>query len=512
MPDVGGDIDAASEFPLLQKFRLYLVGKAAFRRHCLSRDEILPKGEGNGVTGFASKAHKAGFLPLGLVPLFLAVFLLADNIEPAGALAASNSARFEGVATCAGSTCHGRAEGNGEIVRQDEIASWQEPSSSTGAHSRAYAALASPRGKKIAANLGLGPATAAPACLGCHATYVSPASQGPRFQTSDGVGCETCHGASSGWLASHYAAPATHASNVANGLTPLERPEVSAKVCLDCHFGSSDTGQFVSHSMMAAGHPRVVFELDLFTALQQHYDVDADYVARKGTPNSVRMWAVGQAEAVRRSTDLFAQDKFGTEGMFPEYYFFDCHSCHREIKDGPQANRTFETNPGRPIPFGLAPYNDENIIMLSAVSRALVPGRAASFDAASKDFHRAMGQGRPQAAAAAQKLRGEAAALSDALAQRSYSGNDAFTVVAAIAGTATSPRFTDYAGSAQAVMAVDTLLNAMVREGRITVGAAAGIRANINRAYGAVRNPETYRPAEFRSALGRAADAIGALR
>ncbi len=472
----------------------------------------MPTGEGNDVTGFAARARRAGFLPLWLLPMILAVFLLVDNAGPAGAQAASSTGRYEGVASCAGSTCHGRAEGNGEIVRQDEIASWQEPSSSTGAHSRAYAALTSPRGKKIAANLGLGPATSAAACLGCHATYVAPASQGPRFLTSDGVGCETCHGPASNWIASHYAVPSTHASNVASGLVPLERPQVSAKICLDCHFGSSDTGQFVSHSMMAAGHPRVAFELDLFTALQQHYDVDADYVARKGAPNSVRMWAVGQAEAVRRSTDLFAQDKFATEGVFPEYYFFDCHSCHRGIQDGPQANRTFETNPGRPIPFGLAPYNDENIIMLSAVSRALVPGRAVSFDAASKDFHRAMGQGRSQAAMAAQKLRGEAAALSDALAQRSYTGNDAFTVVAAISSTATSPRFTDYAGSAQAVMAVDTLLNALVREGRVTVGAAAGIRANINRAYAAVRTPQTYRPAEFRSSLGQAANAIGALQ
>ncbi len=476
----------------------------------------MPIGEGNDVTRHADKVRLAGLVPpwsLPIVlPFVLAAFLLAENIGASVAQAANGNTRFEGVATCAGSTCHGRAEGNGAVVRQDEIASWQEPSSSTGAHSRAYAALASPRGKAIAANLDLGAATSAPACLGCHATYVSPANQGPRFLTSDGVGCETCHGAASGWIASHYAVPATHASNVANGLVPLERPQVAAKVCLDCHFGSSDTGQFVSHSMMSAGHPRVAFELDLFTALQQHYDIDADYIARKGRQSSVRLWAVGQAEAVRRSTDLFAQDRFGTQGVFPEYYFYDCHSCHRAIQDGPQANRTFETNPGRPIPFGLAPFNDENIILLSAVSRALVPGRAAAFDTASKDFHRAMGRGRAQAAAAAQKLGGEAAALSDALAQRSYGRNDAFTVVATIADTVTAPRFTDYAGSAQAVMAVDTLLNSMVREGRITVGAAAGIRANINRAYAAVSTPENYRPAQFRSSLGQAANAIGALR
>lgn len=150
--------------------------------------------------------------------------------------------------------------------------------------------------------------------------------------------------------------------------------------------------------------------------------------------------------------------------------------------------------------------------MLSAVANVLAPGRAAAFDKASKDFHRAMGEGRGEAVAAAQALRGEARALSDALAGRGYDNNDAFTVVARIATAATSDRFTDYAGSAQAVMAIDTLLNALVREGRITEGAAAGIRGNINRAYSAVASPQGYNPPRFRAALGEAARAIGALR
>ncbi|GAA4642969.1 hypothetical protein GCM10023115_09290 [Pontixanthobacter gangjinensis] len=455
---------------------------------------------------------RAKALLLLAAPLLAAAAFLTGSFHASDAQAQAGGATYEGVATCAGSTCHGRAEGNGEVVRQDEIASWQEPSSSTGAHSRAFAALASPRGRQIAASLGLGSATSAQACLGCHATYVPKSRQGARFLTADGVGCESCHGPSSRWLSSHYGVPGTHASNVSLGLTPLENPQVRAKVCLDCHYGSADGNQFVTHSMMAAGHPRVAFELDLFSALQQHHDEDGDYAARKGRTDSVRLWAVGQAEAVARSTDLFSRPGFGTMGVFPEYYFYDCHSCHRQIKDGPQRQLTFETNPGRPIPFGMAPYNDENIIMLSAVARTFAPGRAAAFDSASKNFHRAMGEGRSQATAAAQKLRGEASALSAALAGRAYSGNDAFSVVQMISDTATNPRFTDYAGSAQAVMAVDTLLNAMVREGRITVGAAAGIRANINRAYSAVRSPEVYQPAAFRAALGQATRAIGVLR
>ncbi len=439
----------------------------------------------------------------------LALVFSTGNLAASGALA---SGQYEGVASCAGSTCHGRNEGDGKVVRQDELRTWQEPSNKSGAHARAFAALASPRGQRIAADLGLGKATAAPACLGCHATYAPADQRGDRFLMSDGVGCESCHGASSGWLSSHYAVPASHTSNLANGLVPLEKAQVRASVCLDCHFGSGKPGQFVTHSMMAAGHPRVAFELDLFSALQQHWDVDSDYIERKGRPDSVRLWAVGQAEAVQRSTSLFAKANFGSRGLFPELYFYDCHSCHRPISDGPSGKRTFEPNPARPIAFGYPPYNDENIIMLSAVARVLAPGQAGPFDEASRAFHAAMGQGRPQAVEAAARLNAAAGTLSDALAVRGYPGDTAFTVIGAIAGKAISPRFTDYAGSTQAVMAVDTLLDALVRERRVTIGAAAGIRASINRAYAAVASPETYDPTAFRAALGRAAGAIEALR
>ncbi|KHK91965.1 multiheme c-type cytochrome [Novosphingobium malaysiense] len=426
-----------------------------------------------------------------------------STIAPAGS--------FEGVASCAGSTCHGRNEGDGKVVRQDELRLWQDPSSAAGVHSRASAVLATPRGERIAAALGLGKAESAGACLGCHSTNAPNAARGGRYLASDGVGCESCHGAASDWIATHYTLRASHAGNVAAGMIPLERPQVRAEVCLDCHFGSDRPGQFVTHSMMAAGHPRVSFELDLFSSLQAHYDVDDDYIRRKGRPDSVRLWAVGQAEAVRRSTRLFTKPDLATAGLFPQFYFYDCHSCHRQITDKPNAARTFEANPGRPIPFGNPPYNDENMIMLSAIAQVLVPGEAARFNTAARDFHAAMAKDRQQTVAAAQKLNAAATNLSNVLAARSYSADAAFQVISAITSKAISPRFTDYTGSAQAVMAVDTLLNAMVREGRVTVGAAAGIRAQINRAYAAVAAPEHYDPRAFRAALGKAAQSIEAL-
>jgi len=426
--------------------------------------------------------------------------------------AAFAGGRYEGVASCAGATCHGRAEGNGKVVRQDELAHWQDPASPGGAHSRAYAVLSGRRGQQIAASLGLGSATSAPACLGCHSTDAPAALRGERYQQADGVGCESCHGASGSWISSHYTMAGTHAANVAAGLVPLENTRVRAGVCLDCHLSGAGPGQFVTHRMMAAGHPRVSFELDLFSALQQHHDEDADYAARKGRTDSVKLWAVGQAEAVRRSLALFQNPRLASQGLFPEFTFFDCHSCHRTIEDGPERKLTFEANPGRPNPFGTPPWNDENMILLSAAAKVLVPAEAARFDAASRAFHAAMGAGRAETVAAAGRLAGSAGALSAALSAGNYGGDAAFRVIGTIAGQAISPRFTDYAGSVQAVMAVDTLLNSLVREGRVTVGAAAGIRADVNRAYAAVKGPNSYQPAAFRAALGSAARAVEALR
>jgi hypothetical protein len=439
----------------------------------------------------------------------LLLVLMIWSFGGAGAAPAGGVRAAVGVASCAGSTCHGRMEGDGKVVRQDELMRWQEPSTPGGAHSRAFAVLSGARSRQIAATLGLGDPTSAPACLGCHSTPA--AARGARFLAQDGVGCEACHGPAGGWIASHYAVGASHAGNVAAGMVPLERPQARASVCLDCHFGSDRPGQFVDHRIMAAGHPRISFELDLFSSMQAHHDEDADYARRKGRTDSLKFWAVGQAMAVERALTLYGSAK-GSEGAFPEFYFFDCQSCHRRIYDQAERSKTWEANPGRPIPAGMPPFNDENMIMLSAAARVMAPGAGARFDADSRAFHAAIARDRGAAVAAAGRLAASAGALANGFASARTDGDMAFAIVAQIASGAIAPRFTDYEGSVQAVMAVDTLLNAMVKSGRVTVGAAAGFRAEIIRAFVAVKVPNAFQPAAFRAALGSAARSIGALR
>ena len=67
-------------------------------------------------------------------------------------------------------------------------------------------------------------------------------------------------------------------------LTASGEPVERARLCLSCHFG--DPLRFANHRIMGAGHPRMSFELDTFTALQPaHFKVDADY--RKRTTRDI---------------------------------------------------------------------------------------------------------------------------------------------------------------------------------------------------------------------------------
>ena len=124
--------------------------------------------------------------------LFISTMASTTPVEAATDIA---SGTYLGVASCGATTCHGRQEADGEIVRQDEIMRWQEESTPGGAHSRAFRVLREPRSIAIAKRLGIKDAASSSECLGCHST-VAP-RKGPRFQLGDGVGCESCHGASS---------------------------------------------------------------------------------------------------------------------------------------------------------------------------------------------------------------------------------------------------------------------------------------------------------------------------
>jgi hypothetical protein len=124
-----------------------------------------------------------------------------------------------GVASCAGSTCHGAtAPWKGSNVLQNEYATWQRSDK----HAKAYEVLLNDKSKRIAKNLGLKNAHTAAVCLDCHADNVPAKTRAKQFQISDGVGCEACHGGAMRWLGIHVSGAATRKAEVAAGMFPTE--------------------------------------------------------------------------------------------------------------------------------------------------------------------------------------------------------------------------------------------------------------------------------------------------
>lgn len=435
--------------------------------------------------------------------LVLAILVPALPVLAAG----HDRALHQGVASCGSSTCHGRQEATGPRVRQNEVMTWSDPASLTGVHARAWRVLEEPRARAIGKRLGIPNVSASPECINCHG---DPAPvRGAGWQQSDGVGCEACHGGSQQYLASHASVKASHADNVANGMWAMNDPLVRANVCLDCHFGSDKPGQFVFHRIMAAGHPRVAFELDLFTSLQRHHDEDADYKARKTPAGGVKTWAVGQALAVERALALLPAVPAGMTG--PDYYFYDCRSCHRSFSDDPAATVQARTNGWRPIPLGQPVWNDEQMIMLAAAARIAAPDLARQFDAQSRAFHTAMAGDRAAAMKAAATLKATAAALARRMAASNFDRAATFALINNVL-IGNAPAYTDYQGGVQAVMATDTLLNALVSAGQVDRAAALAVRPDLDRAYPLARDANRWDAPAFRATLAAVANRVRALQ
>ena len=261
-----------------------------------------------------------------IVCLFSPLFVQSASIQK---LHTDNpDANYIGSASCSSSNCHGAGSiQNQTNVRQNEFNTWfnHDP------HANAYVALESTQGKQIANNLGLGDATKAQICLNCHTTNVPVSRQSGRFRASEGVSCEGCHGPGSLWLSNHSNPNTARSELMSQGLYDTWSSTSKAELCLSCHLG--DQNQRITHKIMAAGHPRLVFELVTFTDAQpRHYDVDEDYIYRKKPYRQIKEWAVGQAQYGYQFLDLLLDTDKSENTLFPELSMYECHTCHHNPK------------------------------------------------------------------------------------------------------------------------------------------------------------------------------------
>ena len=424
----------------------------------------------------------------------IALVLMAACLPAAAQLPDKGTGKHMGVATCASSQCHGSAvPREGSSVLQNEYVTWTQ----SDPHSRAFDTLSSELSQRMARRLGLRSASTADICLDCHADNVPAARRGEKFQLSDGVGCEACHGGAENWLATHDNAPAvTHADNLAAGLYPTEEASSRAVLCLSCHLGTQD--KFATHRIMAAGHPRLSFELDTFTELwrtagrQPHYRVDADYADRKGTPVHVDTWATGLLQESRQRLALIRDDGFAGDSLFPELGLYDCHACHRSMKSvrWQRLPRHGDAGPGTPF------LSDGTFVMSLALSRAVFPEQAEALEAGVTELHVASGSSIEAIRDAAAGLDAVLGRLQSRLGSMSLAGRES-RILREILATGAEGNFLDYASAEQAFMAVQMLV--------FEIGDAR-LQERLDALGDALDDDERYRPAQFERLLAALAD------
>ncbi len=89
----------------------------------------------------------------------------------------------------------------------------------------------------------------------------------------------------------------------------------------------------MNHDMIAAGHPRLDFELSAFLAnMPPHWDVKAQ-AKRDGEGYEARVWAVGQIATTRATLDLLADRARNANRPWPEFSEYNCYACHHDLTD-----------------------------------------------------------------------------------------------------------------------------------------------------------------------------------
>jgi hypothetical protein len=204
---------------------------------------------------------------------------------------AQGNYKYTGAASCAASNCHGSTKPKADFPKLNENVVWFQKDK----HAKAYATLTNEKLKsgvspaKIAQNLKIAKATESSKCLVCHAVDVKPELRGPKFDISEGVHCDGCHGPAEKWLEPHAEKGWTHEQSVKVGMYDTKNFLLRAEKCVSCHLQ-------IDHEMVAAGHPDLLaFELDTFSATMPPHWRD------KGTWAGTKAWATGQVISLREA-------------------------------------------------------------------------------------------------------------------------------------------------------------------------------------------------------------------
>jgi hypothetical protein len=268
-----------------------------------------------------------------------------------------------------------------------------------------------------------------------------------------------------------------------------------AEKCLNCHLGNS--ARAITHRLTGAGHPQIPFELDVFTTMQPaHFVANAAYVKRKGQPNDMQVWAVGQAVDVKRRMELLLDPKNAPKGVEIELSLFDCQSCHHSRND-----LQWQARAATGLPPGRIKLYDASIVMLTTIAGRVAPDQAKALGAHLLALHKATGEGWEAVQREAAAVRDIAAALIPVLAAHQFDKADAQALTEAVISAPVSAEDLDYSGAQQRVNALEAIVAASKVLGFADEKQLAALDPARAGLYAAVADDQKYQPEAFVEAL-----------
>jgi len=418
------------------------------------------------------------------------LFLSGHYVNFASAQSDTEEPAFIGGMSCGTSTCHGgRVESSYGNILRNEFNTWydQDP------HSQSYAALISPLGKQIGKNLRIDP-TNDSRCISCHVTPTQQYEVMDGFTHSEGVSCEGCHGPASLWLKAHTV-PDDSVDLVKLGMFPTADPQNRGKLCLSCHLGAKDD-QLVTHKMMAAGHPRLVFELATFSQIQPaHYRADADYRARKPQTEEIRIWAMGQIMASQQFLRLASEHVSMDDGLFPEFTFYECHTCHHSVD-----TVRWQTRKTNPLGPGRVRINDSALLISIALLKVINSESAMLLSDFVSKLHKDSLNSKDELTATMKKMNHVLDSVLGQINDFEFSPNRVAEILREISNAGMGGEYSDFSSAEQAVMAASVLVNDLYRSGNTEL-LPKNIDDKLDDFYKTLENEDDFRPRRLQTKM-----------
>lgn len=403
--------------------------------------------------------------------------------------------KFSGPGSCSSSNCHGSvAPKNAVRIAQNEYSIWAAQDK----HARAYLVLSNPVSLRMGKILGLEqPPNKTDKCLKCHALNVRPEQRAETFQSiEDGVSCESCHGPAVGWLGPHTLKNWTHEQSLKLGMYDMRDLTKRTERCLTCHMGTAE--KEVDHTMIAAGHPDLRFQLEFFSsAMPRHWKPAAD----ASTWLTVRELAVGQAVQLREALNRLSRRASG--GNWPEFAEYDCIACHHSLTDPEVSWRQASGYSGRQP--GAPAWNASTYAVFRFIAGAVDSSTTEQLTSDLENIERLSGKPGAKDQLAVQAK--DAAALADRIAlevnAQAYDRNLAARLLREIAGASETISMEGERSAEQATMALESLSVAYSRNEQIAN--QTELQAAINGLFQQINNPSAYNAPQFAKQMQRVA-------